>query len=530
MAGFLDLYGGYADLSGLLDELRRFGVDLDPMQCHPFELYAYLVWCIVSAVLTAVGAILFVRDPSKRVLFRQTVVLPAMLYTPILLGFMLSCLGSQQTQEPGFGICLLVIEPLLCFHMMRLIRDARRRGLNARVFDMPLSVRNWRFLLFSLFFHAGLCACGAVVVGYSDGPGRLLLALEASLRLRSVRPHPTVCPEAEIGMHLVLLGTCCVIVLIGHSTVSRTKAAAPYRTAWKVGVTIPTAAQGLAVGLSLLTCYDTESSTELITYYVLIALQALTLAEVSRRVYRSPGDATRWLYIGLVPYHATTMIATTTCLLSYLVDGPLMAEDFVVLWERDPPPGSVNFVFFSLCLLHLVALLSTVLFDPDEGDRELTEEELAVLEQQTEDRERRKRLLRRAQQHRTRFERSKKFLAALRAIGRGVSRQVRPQRARPQQAPSARSAAGPLGSSADDAAEFGVPPPPVRPSRMVNAEDGDAVQMVDVEYELAARGFTAGREQHARAAALALEATSQATTSTRNGSGIAAVGAEDQRL
>ena len=109
MAAFLDLYGGYANLTQLLAELNRYDVFLDPMRCHPFELYTYAAWAGVSALLALVGVVLYMRDSSRRVLFRMAVVVPAVLYTPILLGFTAACLSQQQTQEPGFATMLLVI-------------------------------------------------------------------------------------------------------------------------------------------------------------------------------------------------------------------------------------------------------------------------------------------------------------------------------------------------------------------------------------------------------------------------------------
>lgn len=481
MAAFLDLYGGYSDLAGLLEELARFEVTLDPMGCHPFEQYTYVAWCAISALLAAIGLALYLRDSSKRVLFRQCVVLPAVLYVPILLGFSLACLASQQTQEHAFGVTLMVIEPLLCAHVLRLIHDALRNGLNARFFDLPLSKGMWRFLLFSLFFHVGLVACGAVVVGYADGPGRLLLALEGSLRLRFVRPHPTTCPESEIDLQLMLLGTAIVIVLAGHCTVNRTVGSRPYRTAWRDGVTLPALAQAVAVGLSLTTCLDTQASTEVVLYGVLAAVQLLALLEVSRRVYVRSRDPARWLYIGLVPYQLVCLAGSVTCLLWSVLNGPLMAEDFVVLWERVPQPGSVHLVFFSLILLHLVALQSIALYDPDESEREPTADELAAKVHRKEAAERRKRLQQRARPRKRPLEVWRARLQALRQLAgrirasRLVSRLAhsrRRARAAPTGGGGTSASAGPVVRTTSTG-ELIVPPPPARPppTRPAGEED-----------------------------------------------------------
>ena len=199
-------------------------------------------------------------------LFQQTMVMPAVLYVPVLFGFTMACLAQEQTQEPGFGICLLVIEPVLALRTCYLIRDACRRGLNAHTFFMPLGKSEWRWLYASLVFHLGLAATGGVLFAYANGPGRLLLALEASLRLRAVRPHPTVCPVGEVHMTLMLLGACATVVLVGHCTVQRTKAAIPYRAAWKLGVTLPALCQGIVVCGCLFTCIDTQQTQELVLY------------------------------------------------------------------------------------------------------------------------------------------------------------------------------------------------------------------------------------------------------------------------
>ena len=367
MAAFLSLYGGYEDLDGLLSELNHFEVVLDPQGCHAYEFYAYAMWCGTSFLLSLIGVALYVHDSSRWVLFRQIIMVPALIYTPVLFGFMCACISQLQTQEPGFAICMLVIEPILGLHVLRLLRDASRRGFNALVFDVPLGLRAWSFLLFSLAYHIGLMGCGAVLFGYANGPGRLLLALEASFRLRAVRPHPTVCPAGEVHTDLFLLGVCTFIVVGGHLTIRLSHAAAPYRAAWRVGVTAPIGTQGAVVALALLTCIDTQHSQELVLYAMLTGVQALALALVGNRAYSSAGGPARWLYVSLVPYHATTILATASCILWYASAGPLMSEEFVALWESVPPSGAVHFVFFSLCVLHLVALHSIVLFDPDEA-------------------------------------------------------------------------------------------------------------------------------------------------------------------
>ena len=50
-------------------------------------------------------------------------------------------------------LALFVLQPVIVLHLLRLVRDARRNGLDARFFDLPLTVRQWRWLLLSVAFH-----------------------------------------------------------------------------------------------------------------------------------------------------------------------------------------------------------------------------------------------------------------------------------------------------------------------------------------------------------------------------------------
>lgn len=225
-AAFLDLYGGYDDLTDLLAELKRFDVDLDPQDCTQLERFTYIVWCIVSSAILLIGLLLFIRaqrgqmTPFRRMV-RLTVVVPCMLYCPVMLGFVGACLDQQKTQEEGFCIALLVLEPLCVLQILRLLRDACRFGIGSRFFDLPLGKWEWRYLYYCIAFHSGIFTCALVMLSYVRGPGRLLLALEASLMLRLYRPHPTVCPAGELEMSVVLLGIAVLVAIGGHLTVDR---------------------------------------------------------------------------------------------------------------------------------------------------------------------------------------------------------------------------------------------------------------------------------------------------------------------
>ena len=369
MAAFLDLYGGYSTIDGLLEELRLFGVDIDKMKCNPFEFYTYLLWCCISAALALVGLLCVLTGGWARCrLFRLTVSVPCALYCPVLLGLLVACLGQRKTQEDGLSLVLFVLQPVVLLHLGLLVRDARRRGLDAKFFDLPLTRRQWRWLIFSVAFHLLVLLTAIIMLGYFNGPGRLLLALEASLTLRQVRPHPTVCPPGEMEMMPILFGICTLIAIGGHMSVCCTKAAAPYRRAWLLGVTAPTAASAVVLVVCFVTCLDTHASQELPLFICLDTISLVAAAFCTRCAAILVDHPTRWLYIALAPYHFMCVVAVTTCLIYHAVEKPLMALSFVETWEREPQPHSARFIFFTIIVLHVVGLQSIVLYDPDESD------------------------------------------------------------------------------------------------------------------------------------------------------------------
>ena len=172
---FGTLYGGYDTLADLLEELTRFEHVLDPDKCNLAELGTYCAWLAISLLLMAVGYCLQRRRPGQHLLFRMTIVAPAVVYAVVFLGFMGACLDTGATQEESFCITLIAIEPLVCLYLVYLLRDAARGGLSARVFDLPLRQAEWRWLGFCLFFHLSLLLLAVVLLIQATGPGRLLL-------------------------------------------------------------------------------------------------------------------------------------------------------------------------------------------------------------------------------------------------------------------------------------------------------------------------------------------------------------------
>ena len=436
-AAFLDLYGGYDDLIGLLNELRNYDVDLDPQDCNLAERYTYILWCCIAWAITLIGIVLWIRarrgqmTPFRRMV-RLTVVVPCAIYAPVMLAFVGACLGQQKTQEMGLCIALIVVQPMCIVQILRCVRDACRYGIGARFFDLPLGPWEWRWLYYCLFFHGGMLACAVVMLTYVHGPGGLLLALEASLWLRLVRPSPSECPPGELEISLVLLGVALLITLGGHYSVRLATAYVPtyggrlssstdhdggarglrarlgnlvrlrrrasarhpaelppelsawqqravdaqahhqrcYRRAWFQGVTAPSGAASCVVAGTLLTCVDTHTSQELALYVSLAVVSLLALALCTYRCFGSAAatDPARWLYVGLLPYYATVATATLTCLVWHGTNGPLMKRRFVEIWDAAPQPANALFIFFSLVILLPLSFYSIVVYDPDESD------------------------------------------------------------------------------------------------------------------------------------------------------------------
>ncbi len=364
-ARFGDLYGGYDSLEDLLEELRNFGVHLDPDACNTWEMVTYLSWFLISLALSALGWWLRRRLPARSLLFRATMARPAMLYTFVFLGFTGSCANSGETQEEAFCLALLVIQPVLIVYVLWLVRDARRNGLSAHTIDVPLGRLQWRWLVFSLGFHILVLALAAVLLVNLNGSGRLLLAAQASFTLRSVRPPPTICPEGEVQMVTYLLLGAIGLAVGGHTSV-RWRAPA-YLGAWSLATTGPIALQALLIFVSLMTCLDTQTSQQAFFFPALALSSAAALIACLWCIggLEATMRPTRWVYVAMAPYHLTVGVACLVCL---LYPEPLMQQPFMTRWTMEPQPASARYIFFLCIILLLLAVWSILLFDPDESE------------------------------------------------------------------------------------------------------------------------------------------------------------------
>lgn len=365
-ASFGDVYGGYSDLSGLLAELARYGVDIDPQACNQLELYTYIAWTAIAAALSLVGWCTYRRDASRLKVFRMSVAVPAALYAPFTLGLMSACLGGS-SQEEALVTALLVIEPCLCLYYGCLALDARRRGLNARVFDLPLERQQWRWLGACVAFHLALALVAFVMLSHAQTTGRMLLGLEGTLRLRSIRKPAYECPVAFVQTCSYVLAA--VLVLGGTTHLSVRRWSPRYLHAWTIGVSLPVGLLWVGVLTALVSCLDTRLLKERFLFGSIAVAAAVGALVCARRAATYIGHPTRWLYIGLLPFHITTAAGGLTCLITGVSDGrPLLAVDFLLLWEREPQPASVRLAFFALISLHLLGIHSIVLNDIDESD------------------------------------------------------------------------------------------------------------------------------------------------------------------
>ena len=150
-----------------------------------------------------------------------------------------------------------------------------------------------------------------------------------------------------------------------------------------------------------------------------------------------------------------------------------MEQPFLELWEAEPQPTSVRFIFFSLILLHLLALHSIIMHDPDERDALVAEEGVpdgmrdvnAVLLRAVE---------RQRKRRRKRFPRMRKgvglLVALVRRVANGAAGEPQGYEEAPAGAP-APEAATPAGLSA-------VPPPPIRPRIRTEEEEAAATAAV----------------------------------------------------
>ena len=317
-------------------------------------------------------------------------------------------------------------------YFIRLMRDARLEGLNARFFGEPLSRMQWRWLLWCCAFHVVIFFGGLLIFIFASGSGRLLLAFEATLRLSAARNRVTrtPCSDTEKFTELAIVLAC---LLAGGvtSAILRYTGQRQYAGMWARGVGVPALLYGLVAQFMFNSCIDQNFPQELVSdplrtissltftvpglncacgnalsamhplchappslqrlYIALTCTGGIALVWTSALAYRRPAKE-RWMYVALLPYYAVGTLGSYSCL-SWFVDhggyghdcllghmnqdpktcktGAILDVDLATKWGQDPRPTSVYLVFFSLILVYLAALFSLLFHDPDEASEEL---------------------------------------------------------------------------------------------------------------------------------------------------------------
>ena len=353
-----------------LEELTEYELWLDPDGCHMVERLIYILTLSICLGVYFAEPVLrccrlyALRTAQSRTLFRLTTTLPCAIYGPASAALLIMCWGDD-TQEGALYVLLLTVQTLMMAHFGRLLRDAMRDGLDARVFELPLERHEWIWLLSTFTFHFALFITSiALLVDFQiRGPPIFLLEAEALLR-----PHKNpgvACRPAERHAYGALLGACGAIGLLATALIRR--AASAYYTAWVRGAAVPAGAMAIAYAMCAAACFDQNWPQEEPLY---ISTLTISLAALIANIIlaRRAEVATRWLHIALGPFNLGAAVAASACLIHLEVSGPLLHTGFVEIWSTEPTPESAAYIFGCLPLFYLLAVLSVVLHDPDESE------------------------------------------------------------------------------------------------------------------------------------------------------------------
>ena len=121
------------DVAALLNELnasrtRKNPLPLDPLACNAGEFLVYSSALTFTGLATLVHIVLACRDCPRDIYF-ATMAVPCAIYCPTFAGLLGACLDMGRTQEENLLFVLTILQPLMCLHFLRLVRDARRRKL-----------------------------------------------------------------------------------------------------------------------------------------------------------------------------------------------------------------------------------------------------------------------------------------------------------------------------------------------------------------------------------------------------------------
>ena len=134
---------------------------------------------------------------------------------------------------------------------------------------------------------------------------------------------------------------------------------------------VPAVLQCASLAVIFAICLDRDVSQELPLYAALVATAGFGLMTCLLFLRLESGSPQRWLYTAVAPYHLITLATSAGCLLWLQGSAPLLSVGFVSQWQRPPrPPDSAFFIFGAAALIYLAAVFSTLVWDPDESEKE----------------------------------------------------------------------------------------------------------------------------------------------------------------
>ena len=473
------------DVQELLDKLKENRLDrnFDPETCNNGEILLYGSALLVCVIVVGAQQCLASRDLAGRgpIVFGTCIATPCTVYTPIFAGLLGACIDQMKSMEEWLLIIMLWVEPIVLLRLAMVARDAMRNGINSRIFPLPLTRRQRRLLLGAVLMHLTLAgAAGGMLAQYRDPKGgSLLVAIEATMLLRTVREPGVFCSEWERLAYAALIGICLLIGAGGGLAVRKLRPS--FLHAWNRACGVPALVQGVMLVFVGATCFELHQPQEEALYTNLAYIAAAATVCSAVAAYLTTGTEVGWFYMTVTLYHGGSCLAAAACRIAFDSSGSLLNQgtgnvSFVTLWERDETergPGA-TLIFGALALLLLAAVFSIVVFDPDES------EELQPLAA------------------------GKGLQARLPAWGRGGAKRARAQATAQKQ----------LRRSREDAREFAE-----------EADDGAAAAIAAVAVAAAAAGHGRGKlwrrpvGQRARRGSRALK-----ETSSRLSSGGGAVG------
>ena len=348
------------DVAALLQELnasrtRKNPLPLDTSACNQGEFLVYASGLTFTGLATLVHIVLACRNCIRDIYF-ATMAVPCAIYMLVFAGLLGACVDTGLSQEEPLLITLAAVQPLVCLHFLRLVRDARRKGLNARVFVTPLTRRGWKWLGIATGFHLLLLLLGVgMLVHLKMGFGSPMVATEAMMLLRTVRERDVTCSPWDVLASGSLAGAAWFVGPLG--TIVLRKFARRYAFHWARGVGLPHVWTIIVNVCTLAACLDQDRPQEEPAYLALTAVSgvaALQAAYLANKYATGWGAKERWLYLAVLPYWVMCCLAALTCFVWLQMEGPLLAESFVPLWERllnvtervgasaPPPPPSAE--------------------------------------------------------------------------------------------------------------------------------------------------------------------------------------------